>query len=381
MFDFDEAIDRSSSDSIKWQKYRGRDVIPMWVADLDFRSPPAVIDALQQRVSHGVFGYTHPQEALNEVVADYLNRTYDWKVSPDWIVWLPGLVSGLNVTCRSLGRQGEAIVTHIPAYPPFLSAPKLAQRRLHTARVVNQDNRWHFDFEALRDDLPPDAAAYILCNPHNPTGRVLDRAELIQLAQICLERRMTICSDEIHCDLILAPDCRHLPLASIDPEIADQTITLMAPSKTYNIPGLGCAFAVIANDSLRRRFNQTMEGIIPHVNIMGLAATQAAFQHGAEWLKALIAYLRANRDLVHQRINQIPGLRLSSIEATYLAWIDVTALGLPDPAAFFEQAGIGLMDGRDFGVPGFVRMNFGCRQALLNKALDRLTDAVAVLGT
>jgi cysteine-S-conjugate beta-lyase len=379
MFDFDEAIDRGSSDSIKWQKYKGRDIIPMWVADLDFRSPPEVIDALQQRAAHGVFGYTRPQEDLNEVVIEHLNRAYDWQVSPAWIVWLPGLVSGLNVTCRSIGRPGEAIVTHIPAYPPFLSAPRLAQRRLHTAALENPGDRWQFDFNAWRDNLPADAAGYILCNPHNPTGRVLSRSELTQLAQICLERRMTICSDEIHCDLILSQECRHIPLASIDPEVAENTITLMAPSKTYNIPGLGCAFAVIANDALRRRFKQTMEGIVPHVNVMGLAATKAAFQHGGAWLKAMIEYLWANRDLVHDRVNKTSGLRMSPIEATYLAWIDVTQLGLTEPATFFEQAGIGLMDGADFGMSGYVRMNFGCRQKLLRKALDRLCDAVAAI--
>jgi cysteine-S-conjugate beta-lyase len=283
------------------------------------------------------------------------------------------------VTCRSIGRPGEAILTHIPAYPPFLSAPRLAQRRLHTAALENPGDRWQFNFNTWRDNLPADAAGYILCNPHNPTGRVLSRSELTQLAQICLERRMTICSDEIHCDLILSQECRHIPLASIDPEVADHTITLMAPSKTYNIPGLGCAFAVIANDALRRRFKQTMEGIVPHVNVMGLAATKAAYQHGGAWLKAMIEYLGANRDLVQDRVNNTSGLRMSPIEATYLAWIDVRPLGLPEPATFFEQAGIGLMDGADFGMSGYVRMNFGCRQKLLRKALDRLCDAVAAI--
>ncbi len=377
MFDFDAVIDRSASDSIKWKKYQGHDIIPMWVADLDFKSPPAVIDALRKRVEHGVFGYTRPQDTLNEVVIDHLYRTYDWRVSPSWIVWLPGLVCGLNVCCRSLGRPHDTIVTHIPAYPPFLSAPKLSQRRLHTFEMQNLQESWHFDLDAFRHDLPANAAAYILCNPHNPTGRVLRRSELTQLAQACLERRMVIVSDEIHCGLVLLPDCRHIPLASIDPEIAGHSITLMSASKTFNTPGLNCAFAIIPNDSLRRRFNNTMQGIVPHVNVMGLAATQAAFEHGAAWLKALIEYLRANRDLLQQHVDQTPGLHLTPVEATYLAWIDVRELGLTDAVAFFEFAGLGLMDGRDFGVPGFVRLNFGCRRALLQEALNRMTCAVA----
>ncbi len=379
MFDFDAVIDRGASDSNKWRKYQGRDIIPMWVADLDFKSPPAVIEALRQRVEHGVFGYTRPRESLNAAVIDYLYRTYAWRVSPSWIVWLPGLVCGLNVCCRSVGRANDVIVTHIPAYPPFLSAPGLSRRRLHTLPLSNARGEWHFDLDDLRRGLPPDSTAYILCNPHNPTGKVLRRDELVQLAQLCLDRGLTVFSDEIHCDLVLSPECRHIPFASLDPEIAEHTITLMSSSKTYNTPGLDCAFAIIPNDALRRRFKETMEGIVPHVNIMGLVAAQAAFQHGADWLKALITYLRENRDLVRRRINQTRGMNVNPIEATYLAWIDVSALGLKDAAAFFEEAGVGLMDGREFGVPGYVRLNFGCRRGLLREALTRMTAAVAGL--
>ena len=373
---FDLPIDRGATDSIKWQKYAHRDIIPMWVADMDFVSPPSVIQALHERVEHGVFGYAAPKPTLARTVIQYLKNAYNWSVEPDWIIWLPGLVSGINISCRSVGTSESAILTTIPVYPPFLSAPKLADRNLRTTCMVFMQNQWRIDFRNLENQKDDRTKLFLLCNPHNPTGRMFDKQELLQLAEICLRNKWIICSDEIHCDLILESGRRHIPTASLDSDIGARTITLMAPSKTYNIPGLGCAFAVISDDGLRRRFKQAMAGIVPHNNLLGLAAAEAAYTHGQSWLQQLLAYLRNNRTLVQQSIQAMPGLSMGPIEATYLAWIDARAIGVEDPKAFFESAGVGLSDGVDFGAPGFVRLNFGCHQDLLRKALDRMNSAL-----
>ncbi len=243
-----------------------------WVADMDFKSPPAVIDALSQRVSHGIFGYTIPSDELIEVLRARLQADFDWIIDADWLVWLPGLVTGLNVSCRAVGDDGDDVLTAIPVYPPFLSAPANSRRNLKTVALTYTDNRWLYDFDRFEKAITPRARLFMLCNPHNPVGRVFTRAELERLATICEQRDMVICSDEIHCDLVLDSDKRHLPLATLDPSIAKRTITLMAPSKTYNLPGLGCSYAIIPDDKLRRRFQRAMAGIVPGVNLMGFSA-------------------------------------------------------------------------------------------------------------
>jgi cystathionine beta-lyase len=348
----------------------------MWVADMDFLSPPAVMEALHQRVTHGVFGYAMPDEALAHTVCTHLQAKYRWPVSPEWIVWLPGLVSGLNVACRSAGGPGAAIVTTVPVYPPFLSAPRNAEMQLITTPMHFADNQWQMDFDHLSRAITGDSTMFILCNPHNPTGRMFREDELTTLAEICEARDLIICSDEIHCDLVLDENRQHIPLATLDDGIARRTITLMAPSKTYNIPGLGCAFAVIPDDGLRRRFQRAMAGIVPHVNVMGLAAAQAAFRDGGPWLEELLIYLRGNRDLVHTTINGLTGLHMGAVEATYLAWIDTRQAGLENPQRFFRDHGVGLSGGRDFDGPGFVRLNFGCPRSLLRQALERMSTAI-----
>lgn len=377
MFDFDTIHDRKNSDSVKWRKYKNRDVLPMWVADMDFPSPPTVIQALQERVAHGIFGYGHLDRSFNQTVVDHLWRKYDWSIQPSWIVWLPGLVCGLNVTCRSVGQPGDTIATTVPVYPPFLSAPGLSGRHLITTRLVQTPDGWQFDFSDLEAVLTDNTHLFILCNPHNPTGRVYSHSELSRLADICLKNNMIICSDEIHCDLILDPNCRHLPLATLAPEIAERTITLMAPSKTYNIPGLSCAFAVIPHAGLRKQFKQAMAGIVPHVNVLGMAATQAAYQKGGAWLDALIDYLRNNRDRVYQFIEQTHCLEMSKIEATYLAWIDVRKMNTSNAFRLFEKSGVGLSNGAEFDGNGFLRLNFGCSGDLLSMAFRRMNRCIA----
>lgn len=375
-FDFDRPIERRNTASLKWDIYKDRDIIPMWVADMDFQSPPQVLEVLKQRVDHGVFGYTLAPQALVEVVVERLQRLYNWQIDPDWIVWLPGLVTGLNVMCRAVGSPGDEVLVNTPIYPPFLSAPILSGRRRVLSPMVLEGERWHLDIDDIKAKVSDKTSVYLLCNPHNPCGRMLSKEELLKVAEVMEASDTIICSDEIHCDLLLDKEKKHIPIASLDKEISRRTVTLMAPSKTWNIAGLGCSFAVIEEESLRKKFQRAMMGIVPHVNTLGYTAALAAYRFGDHWLEELLAYLRPNAETVYNRINAIDGLSTAPVEATYLAWIDARESGLRDPHRFFEEAGVGLSNGKEFGAPGFVRLNFGCRKALLETAIERMQSAM-----
>jgi cystathionine beta-lyase len=380
MFDFDTPLPLADNPrSYKWGRYAGRDVIPMWVADMDFAAPPAVVEALQAAVTDGHFGYTSASASQYEAVCEHLRDQYDWAVEPDWIVWLPGLVSALNVAVRAFTADDESVFTATPIYPPFLSAPKLAHRKLTTLALKRAAEGWGWDFDALARTLPGNKL-WLLCHPHNPVGRAWTEDELARIATLAEQNDLIVCSDEIHCDLVLAPGRRHRPIASVSPELARRTVTLMAPSKTYNVPGLAAAFAVIPDAGLRRRFNATMAGIVPHINVLGLVALEAAFRHGEPWRRGLLDVLRRNARRVEAVIAELPGLATTPVEATYLAWIDcrewMQAHGISDAWTQFERAGLILSDGKDFGAPGFVRLNFGCPAATLEAGLARLIEAV-----
>ena len=377
LFDFDTLLERRGTASLKWNKYEGRDIIPLWVADMDFRSPPAVISALQQRVLNGVFGYTIAPDDLNASVITMLRNKYAWEVKPEWLVWLPGLVTALNVTCRAVGEDGDDIMTCVPIYPPFLSAPGLSGRNIIKVKLHEENNRWQFDFQRLEKSITAATKLFLLCNPQNPVGRVFTAEELTTLAAICQKYDIVMCSDEIHCDLILDRQKKHIPIATLHPDAAARTLTLMSPSKTFNLPGLGCAFAIISDKNLRSSFLSVMKGIVPGVNAAGYTAARAAFEECADWHAALLDYLRGNLTIVEQAIHQMPGLSMAPVEATYLAWIDMRATGINNPAEFFENAGVGLQDGIEFDAPGFVRLNFACPRSLLEKALDRMATAMA----
>lgn len=368
-FDFDHAPDRRGTDSVKWGRYAGRDILPLWVADMDFAVAPVITDALRRRVEHGVFGYASPWPSLVEAVLAHLEREFGWVVEPAWLVWLPGLVTGLNVACRAVGG---AAITATPVYPPFLSAPG----RLLTAPLRVEGDRWAWDLAATEAALTPDARLFMLCHPHNPVGRAWDDAELAALADLAERRDLVVCSDEVHCSLMLDAHRRHCPFATVSAAAARRSITLMAPSKAFNTPGLGCAFAIIPDAALRERFRAAMAGIVPHLNVLGLVACEAALRDGGPWHAALLDYLRGNRDRVLEAVRATPGLRTTHVEATYLAWIDARGTGLDDPQRSFEEAGVGLSAGGDFGpgdgYRGFVRLNFGCTRAVLDEALARL---------
>lgn len=365
--------DRQHSDSIKWQRYADRDILPMWVADMDFAAPQVVIDALQDRVAHGVFGYSHPSGALRQAVVDGIARDHGWQIEPDWLVFLPGVVSGFNLACRLAGEPGDSVLSFPPIYPPVLGAPANNQRTLLRSDLHLVGGRWEFDWSGLDALLETRRArAMILCNPHNPVGRCWDREELTRLAWHAEKHDWLICSDDIHCGLVIDPAQRYTPIASLDEAVAQRTITLMAPSKTWNIPALGCAFAIIPNASLRRQYIALTRGIMPDVNVLGLVGCEAAYRDGDAWRQALLQQLQANATRLYGAVNALPGLSMTPVEATYLAWLDCRERGQANPQKFFETHGLGFSDGRDFGMEGFVRVNFGCGPDLLEEAIRRL---------
>lgn len=352
----------------------------MWVADMDFSAPPVVLEALGSRLAHGVFGYPRVTDDVRDAVLLHLKRDLGWSVAPEWLVWLPGLVTGLNVCCRAVGESGDAVVTATPIYPPFMSAPKLSDRQLQTVPLTTAHDEWCWDLEALAAATDARTRLLMLCNPHNPVGRVWRKDELEALALMAERHDWIICSDDIHCELLLEPGVRYTPIATLSPEVARRTITLLAPSKTYNIPGLGAAFAVIPDAALRRRFERVVAGIVPHINVLGYTAMAAAYRHGVPWRDALLDHLRGNRDYLTSALNKVPDLKLQTPEATYLAWIDASGLDLPvgqSAARFFEAAGVGLSPGEDFlpGATDHVRLNFGCTRATLDEAIRRITKA------
>jgi cystathionine beta-lyase len=379
-FDFDASPARAQTDSRKWHKYAGRDVLPLWVADMDFATPPAVTAALRARLEHPVFGYGFETEGLKSAALAYLRGHYGWQVEESWLVWLPGLVTGLNVAAAALGSEGDEILCCTPVYPPFLTSPTNQRRRTVAVPMTRNGPRWEMDFAALERAITPRTRAFFLCSPHNPVGRAFTREELTRLADFCVRHRLTLVSDEIHCDLIL-DDIAHIPTATVSAEIAARTITLTAPSKTYNVPGLGCSLAIIPDPQLRRDFARAATGIVPDPNILGLVACEAAFREGEPWRQQLLAYLRGNRDLIEQTVarGELPGVTMTHVEATYLAWLDVSALKLENAAAHFEQHGLGFSDGAPFGAApnSHVRLNFGCTRATLAEALARMKRAVA----
>lgn len=375
-FNFDHWVDRSHSDSVKWEKYRDRDIIPLWIADTDFPSPPAVIEALQQRVSHGVFGYGQPSPELIAVFTQRMLERYDWRIKPEWVVLLPGLVCGLNLCMRAFTQDGQSSLAPTPIYPPFRQAAKSVGRGQLQIPLARKNQRWMLDLPAVAGSLTGNERLLMLCNPQNPGGTVYRREELLAQHEFARKHDLIVCSDEIHCELLLEPGLKHIPFASLNEDAAQRSITLMSPSKTFNIAGLGASMAVIPNAAMRQQLCKARQGIVPAVDILAQVAALAAYRDGQGWLDELLNYLRINRDLVSERINAIPGLHLLPIEATYLAWIDCSELAVDNPHAFFEQAGVGLSPGLDFGDRRFVRLNFGCRYSLLLTALERMALAV-----
>lgn len=379
-FNFDQEIDRSHTSSSKWEKYAGRDILPFWVADMEFATPGFIRDAVGRRLAHEVIGYTRTPPGIVEAFQNWLLQNYNWAVPEEWLVWIPGVVPGVNLTARAVAEPDGAILIPTPVYYPFLSVPDNAGQAGIEVPLVRDGQRWIMDFDALQAAVdgcsPGRPRLLLLANPQNPTGRVYDRDELLALAEFCVKNDLILCSDEIHCAIVLNPDTAHLPIASLNPEIAARTISLFAATKTFNIPGLPCAVAVIPDASLKRAFTGAMAGLVPSVGPLSYAASEAAFADQSDYVPELLSYLRGNRD----RLAEVVGERMGPVEATYLAWIDLTnTTAAGNPGAHFEEFGLGLSDGGPFAGPGFARFNFACPRSFLEKGIERLERALLAL--
>jgi cystathionine beta-lyase len=372
---FADCPDRCGTGSEKWDRYAGRDVLPVWVADMDFRAPPEVLDAVRRRVDHGVFGYTHDPPGFATALAAHLESLHGFGIDPAWVVGTPGVVTGLALTARLLAEPDDEILSFTPVYPPFLSLPGMAGRRLVRVPLAATAAAWRIDWDALGAAVTPRARIFWLCHPHNPTGTVFARDDLLRLAEFADRHRLTVVSDEIWSDLVLDADQPHVPFASLDHPAARRAVTLTAPSKTWNLAGLGCAAAILPDAALRRRWRPAGGGLVPMVDPLGYAAAEAAWRHGDGWRRRLLTVLRRHRDLALAVVRGIPGLSCVPPAATYLVWIDCRGTGIADPRAACERAGLGPSDGREFGLPGFIRINTACPTARLEEALRRLKNA------
>ena len=377
-YNFDSCPERSGYGSLKWDRYKSQEILPMWVADMDFEIAPEIRAALQARLDHGVYGYTVPYAEPVDAVLSYLLRQHNYSAAASWLNFLPGLVPAINLCCHAFTGSRDSVMPGTPGDPRFLSAPNNAGRQLiNVPLCLDSEAVWTFDFEAMQAAIKPKTKVFLLCNPHNPIGRVFTRAEVTKLSDFCERNDLIVISDEIHCDLLFDPKAQHVVTATLNKAMAKRTITLMAPSKTYNLPGLACAFSIIEDSSLRQQFNKTIRGIITEVNCFGYAGCAAAYNYGEPWRQALLEYLRSNYELVYSTIqSELPEVLFRPMQSTYLAWFDVRQLNIKNPTAFFEDNGVGLSDGTPFGGAQHVRLNFGCPRSRLEVALEKIIRAV-----
>ncbi|MEA5256915.1 MalY/PatB family protein [Arcicella aquatica] len=377
-YNFDEIIHRKNTDSQKWDMFNDpENVIPMPVADMDFRCPEPILDVLNSITQHGVLGYAIVPERLKDILEERLKNLYNWETEKEWQVWIPGLVPAIYASCKAYGEINDAVMTAIPVYHPFHLAPPVVGKKLQTFPMIEVAGRWTFDFEALEANITAETKLFMLCNPHNPGGTVFTKEELEQLVDICEKHDIIICSDEIHADLILDASKKHRPLASLSEKAANRTVTLMAPSKTFNIAGLGCSVAVISNPVLRKKFEMAKQGFFPPLTRYSQDAAIVAYRDCEDWRLALIDYLKDNHDYLYQSLNGYKGLKLLPLEATYLAWIDARETGIDNIQEKLLAGGVRIMDGKIFKGEGFFRLNFACPKALLIEAVDRIKKSLA----
>lgn len=376
---FKTHLNRHQTPSKKWQKYQNQDVLPLWIADSDFYVAPVISDKLKDIVNYGAFGYGGEIDDLKQNFINYAEKHYNWQVKADWIVIMPGVVPSMSFArACSIAKNKPFGATVTPVYPHLFTNPQIINfnHQLAPAKLIN--NRWEIDFELLEQKITNETGLLLICHPHNPIGRAYSEEELLKYHQIAKKHDLIICSDEIHCDLILN-NTKHRPIASLNDDAQKRTITLTAASKAYNIAGFYCSLAIIADDDLRNMFINQCAGL-NEVNIAGIALASVAYQKGEEWLSEQIDYLQQNMQYLYNEINNIAGLSMPIVEATYLALINVQKLNLSDPNGFFRENGLGFSDGEFFGANGFVRLNFACDRKILIKAVDRINKAVKNLS-
>ena len=378
---FDAVMSRTDTGALKWDKYAGRDGLPFWVADMDFAMAQPIQDALRQRLDHPILGYTVPSSGLTDAVLDFLVAEYQWQVKPEWLVWLPGVVCGLAAGCKAYANAGDHIIVNPPIYHHFFDSHESNQIIDRLPLRCGNDCRWTWDLTALEERLKEGGVSLImLCSPHNPTGTVFTQAEIQALMALAEAYDITVISDEIHCDLVINPNATHYPTALAAAEQKDRTVTLMSGSKTWNLAGLNCSFAIIPDEARREAFKEAAKSIVPPVPPLAFTATESAYRDGGAWRESLGQYLWQNYQRIVKVLDSVPTLNVHPLDATYLAWIDATALGVESAAEFFEEHGVGLSDGAQFGQPGFVRLNCACSRTTLDEGLTRMLKAVETLN-
>jgi cystathionine beta-lyase len=343
---------------------------------MDFEVAEPIKDALSKIVEHGVIGYSRTPDELVEVVVKRLKDRHKWDIQKEWIVWLPGLVPGLHTAARCISDDYFSVMTSSPVYRPFLEASEMGNRRLQDIPFIWRNDRWEMDFEEMKKSLNPSTRLYMLCNPHNPNGRVFSKEELSQLADFCVENDLILCSDEIHCDLILDESKEHISIASLNKEIEVRSMTLLAPSKTFNIAGLGCSLAIIPEKVLRDKFEKIKYGMMPMLSAFAMDAALAAYKNSEVWRLELLNYLRSNQAYLLKEINAIEGLKMEPLEATYLAWISYEGTGINDFVSHLESHGVGVQDASIFGGKGYFRLNFATQKSNLEEAIKRIRKSL-----
>lgn len=387
---FDAVIERRNTASWKWDKmdrvFGTSDLLPMWIADMDFAAPPEVIEAVTRKAQHGIYGYATFPNSFYESIIGWMERRHNWQIEREWISVTPGVVPAISIAVQAFTEPGDSIIIQPPVYPPFFRSVKANKRQLVENPLKFEGGRYVMDFDDLERKLNPSVKMIILCSPHNPVGRVWSQDELTRLAEICLKHNVLLLSDEIHGDLIFKGH-KHIPLAMLGQEIAASTITFTAPSKTFNLAGLYTSATVISNPKLREKFNALLEVVaVGEGNVFGIAACEAAYNFGEPWLEELLPYLEANADYIAQFIkDNIPQVKMTKPECTYLAWLDFRELGMDGPQLrnfLIHKAKVGLNDGITFGKEGdgFARLNFGCPRSFVEEGLKRIERAIKELG-
>ncbi len=384
-YNFDEIIPRENTDSLKYDfrsEYFGNsDVLPMWVADMDFRTPPFIIEAIKKRTEHEILGYSLKPKHFNASIIEWNNKRFGWKIKSDWLSYTPGIVPALSFASLAFSHQGDKIMIMTPVYHPFIFTVEKTGRQLVNCPLIDVGGQYEMDFDAIEKALKdPRLKMVYFCSPHNPVGKVWQKEELLKFANLCVENEIIIISDEIHADLTLGKN-KHIPTASLSPEIADKTVTFMAPSKTFNIAGLCVSYSVISNLKLKHEFDTVIDNLHLAINIYGVVALEAAYTHGEEWVDQLVEYLGNNYIFLNEFIEEnIPDIKVYPLDGTYLAWLDFRKLGDAEYTRklLVEKAKLGLNDGRTFGEggEGFHRINLACTQTTLEMALMQLKKAV-----
>lgn len=385
-YNFDQIVDRKGTNALKTDalkpRYGNADLIPLWVADMDFLSPPAIGEAIIERAKHGVFGYTCPSQTYYDAIINWVDRRHNWKIEQEWISFIPGIVKGIAFVLDCFTTKEQKVIIQPPVYHPFRIIPTLHHREIVNNQLILEAGQYKIDFDGLKKAIDTSCRVLILCNPHNPGGRVWSRQELIDIAEICYDNSILVISDEIHSDLAFGSH-KHIPFASVSEKAAQNSITFMAPSKTFNIAGIVSSFSIIPNKELRDKFHTYLESSeLNDGHIFAYLALEAAYNHGEEWLDEVKEYIWGNITFVDNYLKEnIPQVKAIIPEASFLVWLDCSQLGLSQKelvSLFINDAKLALNDGVMFGAggEGFMRMNVGTARSVLAKALDNLKKAI-----